>query len=39
MAKIEEEIAKANDDRAKGIRERLEKAKAFYADLRQGMSK
>ena len=31
MAKIESEVAKGDDARSAGIRERLQKAKAFYA--------
>ena len=38
MAKIEAEVAKATDDRAQGIRERLAKARSFYADLRRRMT-
>ena len=39
MAKIESEVAKGADARSAGIRERLQKAKAFYANLRDKMSK
>jgi hypothetical protein len=39
MAKIESEVAKGNDARSAGIRERLNKAKAFYASLQEKMSK
>jgi hypothetical protein len=39
MAKIESEVAKGDDARSVGIRERLQKAKAFYANLREKMSK
>ncbi len=39
IAKIESEVAKGNDARSAGIRERLNKAKAFYASLREKMSK
>jgi hypothetical protein len=39
MAKIESEVAKGDDARSAGIRERLQKAKAFYASLREKMSK
>jgi hypothetical protein len=39
MAKIESEVAKGDDARSTGIRERLQKAKAFYANLREKMSK
>jgi hypothetical protein len=39
MAKIESEVAKGEDARSAGIRERLQKAKAFYASLREKMSK
>jgi hypothetical protein len=37
IAKIEAEFAESNDDRAKGIRERLQRARDFYADLRKRM--
>jgi hypothetical protein len=37
MAKIEAEVAKADYTRSAGIRERLQKAKGFYASLRQKM--
>jgi hypothetical protein len=39
IAKIEAEVAKADNDRAKGIQERLDKAKAFYASLRERMAR
>jgi hypothetical protein len=39
MAKIESEVAKGADVRSAGIRERLQKAKAFYATLRDKMSR
>jgi len=39
IAKIESEFAKGDDARSVGIRERLQKAKAFYADLRSRMSR
>jgi hypothetical protein len=39
MAKIESEVAKGDDARSAGIRERLQKAKAFYATLRDNMSR
>ena len=39
IAKIESEVAKGDDARSAGIRERLQKAKAFYASLREKMSK
>jgi hypothetical protein len=39
MAKIESEVAKGNDARSAGIRERLQKAKDFYASLREKMAK
>jgi hypothetical protein len=39
MAKIESEVAKGADARSAGIRERLQKAKAFYAALRDKMSR
>jgi hypothetical protein len=39
IAKIESEVAKGDDARSAGIRERLQKAKAFYATLREKMSK
>ena len=39
MAKIESELAKGHDARSQGIRERLQKAKTFYAYLREKMSK
>ena len=39
IAKIESEVAKGDDARSAGIRERLQKAKAFYANLRDKMSK
>ena len=38
IAKIESEVAKGEDARSVGIRERLQKAKAFYAALRDKMS-
>ena len=38
MAKIEAEFAQGQDARSTGIRERLGKAKAFYADLRVKMA-
>jgi len=38
IAKIESEFAKGEDPRSAGIRERLGKARAFYADLREKMS-
>jgi len=38
IAKIEAEFAKGEDARSAGIRERLQKAKAFYADLGARMS-
>jgi hypothetical protein len=38
MAKIESEFSKGDDARRAGIRERLQKARAFYANLRQKMS-
>ncbi len=38
IAKIEAELANHNDDRAKGVRERLQRARIFYADLRKRMS-
>ena len=38
IAKIESEFAKAEDARSAGIRDRLQKAKAFYGDLRQRMA-
>jgi hypothetical protein len=38
IAKIESEFAKADDARSAGIRDRLQKAKAFYGDLRQRMA-
>jgi len=37
IAKIESEFAKGEDPRSAGIRERLGKARAFYADLREKM--
>jgi len=37
MARIEEEFSAGQDDRSQGIRERLNKAKAFYAELRRKM--
>ena len=39
IAKIEAEVAKGEDARSAGIRERLQKAKAFYASLREKMSR
>ena len=39
IAKIESEVAKGVDARSAGIRERLQKAKAFYATLRDKMSR
>ena len=39
VAKIESEFAKGDDARSAGIRERLQKAKAFYAKLREKMSR
>ena len=39
MAKIESEVAKGADARSAGVRERLQKAKAFYASLREKMSR
>jgi hypothetical protein len=39
IAKIESEVAKGDDGRSAGIRERLQKAKAFYASLREKMSR
>ena len=39
MAKIESEVAKGDDARSAGIRKRLLKAKAFYATLRDKMSR
>jgi hypothetical protein len=39
MAKIDSEVAKGADARSAGIRERLQKAKAFYAALRDKMSR
>jgi len=39
MAKIESEFAKGDDARSLGIRERLQKAKAFYIGLRERMSR
>ncbi len=39
MAKIESEVAKRDDPRSAGIRERLQKAQVFYANLREKMSK
>ena len=38
IAKIETEFAKGEDARSVGIRERLRKARDFYADLREKMS-
>ncbi len=38
IAKIEPEFAKGTDPRSTGIRERLDKAKSFYAALRQRMT-
>jgi hypothetical protein len=38
IARIESEFAKGDDLRSRGVRERLEKAKAFYADLRRRMA-
>jgi hypothetical protein len=37
IAKIESEFAKGDDARSVGIRERVQKAKAFYANLRERM--
>jgi hypothetical protein len=39
IAKIESEFAKGEDARSVGIRERLRKARDFYADLREKMSR
>ena len=39
IAKIESEFAKGDDARSVGIRERLQKARAFYADLQEKMSR
>jgi len=39
MAKIEREFGTGSDARCAGIRERLQKAKTFYADLREKMSR
>ena len=39
IAKIESEFAKGDDVRSVGIRERLQKARAFYADLQEKMSR
>jgi hypothetical protein len=38
IAKIEAEFSKSDDARKAGIRERLQKAKAFYANLREKMA-
>lgn len=38
IGRMEQEFAGPNDDRAKGVRERLARARAFYDDLRQQMS-
>jgi len=38
IAKIETEFAKGDDARSAGIRERLEKSKTFYAELKKKMS-
>jgi hypothetical protein len=37
MARIEAECAKRDDAWGKGVRERLEKARVFYAELRERM--
>jgi hypothetical protein len=39
IARIESEFAKGDDARSVGLRERLQKARAFYADLREQMSR
>jgi hypothetical protein len=39
MAKIESEFAKGDDARSMGVRERLQKARAFYASLRERMGR
>jgi hypothetical protein len=39
IARIESEFAKGDDARSVGIRERLQKARAFYANLREKMSR
>lgn len=39
IATIESEFAKGDDARSVGIRERLQKARAFYANLREQMSR
>ncbi|GMV96278.1 MAG: hypothetical protein AMXMBFR83_06460 [Phycisphaerae bacterium] len=39
IAGIEREVAEKADDRSAGIRVRLEKARVFYADLREKMSR
>jgi hypothetical protein len=39
MSKIETEFAQGQDARSVGVRERLGKARAFYAELRQRMSR
>jgi hypothetical protein len=39
IAKIEAEFAKGDDARSVGVRERLQKARTFYADLRERMSR
>jgi hypothetical protein len=39
MAKIESEFSKGDDPRSVGVGERLRKAKAYYADLRQRMAR
>jgi hypothetical protein len=38
IAKIEKEFSTGSDDRSAGIRERLNKARAFYAELRVKMA-
>jgi hypothetical protein len=39
IAKIESEFAKGEDARSAGIRDRLQRAKAFYADLTERISR
>lgn len=39
IAKIEKEVAGKSDERSVGIRERLDKARAFYAKLREEMTR
>jgi hypothetical protein len=39
IAKIESEFARGDDGRSAGVRERLHKARAFYADLREKMAR